>query len=348
MNFKVSVIIPIYNAEKSLERTINSIITQSIGFENIELILVDDCSSDNSKSIINKYSQEYDNVKAIFLEKNSGNASTPRNIGIKNSASEYIMFIDSDDEYEHDLCEKFHDCISSEDVDLVSCNFITKDHISTSKTKFDFEFENPIEKEDLLIVTSDNLIEFDNVFVWNKIFKKSIITDNEICFKEIISEDFTFCIEYLLNCNKRAYLKDYYGYNKFSQENSLSIDKISIDSVYDHITVDYMIADLIKGKIKNPDKVKKINNNIFKTPIVWVLEELITLNDNDEIKKGLKRLYAFEKDIKFESELENPLLNRINKLVLKEKWSLILITFKTMNTFINSDISRKIYRKISN
>lgn len=64
--YKISMIIPVYNAEKYLKRTINSIINQSIGFENIELILVDDNSQDNSKSIIEEYVAKYDNVIGIY------------------------------------------------------------------------------------------------------------------------------------------------------------------------------------------------------------------------------------------------------------------------------------------
>lgn len=96
MTYKISVIVPIFNAENDLKNAINSVINQTIGFENIELILVDDCSTDNSKNIINYYLTKYPNIKAIFL-KNTGNPSKPRNIGIDKSTGEYLMFLDSDD-----------------------------------------------------------------------------------------------------------------------------------------------------------------------------------------------------------------------------------------------------------
>lgn len=158
------------------------------------------------------------------------------------------MFIDSDDEYSDDLCEKFYKCISSHDVDLVSCNYNTIDHIHTSKIEFVIPFENKQESSYEVIATGDNLLAFDNVYVWNKIFKKSIIYENNIQFKESISEDFIFCMEYLLKSEKRAYLKDYYGYMKYLQEESLSIKEISISSVNNHINVNYMIFNLISKK----------------------------------------------------------------------------------------------------
>ena len=81
--YKISIITPIFNAEKFLRNTIESIIKQSIGFENIELILIDDKSTDKSGEIIKDYANKYDNIKPIFLEKNSGAASFPRNKGIE-------------------------------------------------------------------------------------------------------------------------------------------------------------------------------------------------------------------------------------------------------------------------
>lgn len=90
MSYKISVIVPVYNAENELSSAIDSIINQSIGFDNIELILVDDASLDNSKNIMVQYAKEYSNIKPIFLEKNSGYPGKPRNIGIKSVNVDYI------------------------------------------------------------------------------------------------------------------------------------------------------------------------------------------------------------------------------------------------------------------
>ena len=91
MAYKVSVIMPIYNAEKNLENTIKSVINQTIGFENIELILVDDASTDNSKKIIKRFQEKYPNIIAYFSENNHGFPGFGRNIGLKLATSEYIM-----------------------------------------------------------------------------------------------------------------------------------------------------------------------------------------------------------------------------------------------------------------
>ena len=104
--YKVSIIIPIYNSEKYLERTINSIIKQTIGFENLELILVDDNSTDSSRDIVEKFAKKYENIIYYFSRENHGCPGFGRNLGVEMANSEYIMYCDNDDEYDSELCEK--------------------------------------------------------------------------------------------------------------------------------------------------------------------------------------------------------------------------------------------------
>ena len=101
--YLISVIIPVYNAEKHLENAISSIINQSIEFKNIELILIDDNSNDKSQEIIKNYAKTYDNIISIYSNKNHGFPGFGRNQGIKNATADYIMFLDNDDEYDVDM-----------------------------------------------------------------------------------------------------------------------------------------------------------------------------------------------------------------------------------------------------
>lgn len=102
--YKISVVIPIYNVEKYIEDTIKSIINQTIGFENIELILINDGSPYNEEEICLKYKNKYDNIK--YIKKENGGVSSARNEGIKLATGEYINFIDSDDKFEKDAFRK--------------------------------------------------------------------------------------------------------------------------------------------------------------------------------------------------------------------------------------------------
>ncbi|GHH99066.1 glycosyltransferase family 2 protein [Neobacillus kokaensis] len=93
----VSVITPVYNAEKYLRKTIDSVLQQSLGLDKIEYILVDDCSTDSSREILLDYSSRFENIMVIFLNRNTGTPGRPRNIGIDLSSSKYISFLDADD-----------------------------------------------------------------------------------------------------------------------------------------------------------------------------------------------------------------------------------------------------------
>ncbi len=123
MNEKISIILPIFNVGAHLKGGIDSLINQTIGNENLEIIMVNDCSTDGSDKIIDEYAEKYDCCVAIHHETNSGGAHTPRNTGIEASTGDYIMFLDPDDRYVPDACEKLYKTIKEYDVDLAFARF---------------------------------------------------------------------------------------------------------------------------------------------------------------------------------------------------------------------------------
>lgn len=179
-----------------IDRSFESILSQSIGFENLEVIFVDDCSTDNSKSKIMKLSEEYDNVKGIFLEENSGFAGKPRNVGLQHASADYVMFLDSDDYFLENACELLYDRITGDDLDLVSGNFsieYEENVIRWSHVGIDDELKvNSIyDKPSLLIIAPS---------IWSKIYRKDMIIDNDILFDEgLPGQDALFMYEVLLN-----------------------------------------------------------------------------------------------------------------------------------------------------
>lgn len=211
--YKLSVIIPTYNAEKYLLEAIESVKRQTIGFKNIELILVDDNSSDNTKSILERLNAKYENVKTIFLEGNSGSPSKPRNIGIQNSSTDYIMFLDNDDSFCDDFCEKMYSTIRSNEAEIVTCknydvtNGKVEKYHSILDEKDKFIYLNSIEEDTSLLSTTA-------MPIWNKIYKKSLILNNNIQFPEgTLYEDVYFNLQAYINDSGIIYLNDYYGYN---------------------------------------------------------------------------------------------------------------------------------------
>ena len=127
--YKISVIIPVYNGEKYLNNALRSVLNQTIGFENLEVIIVNDCSSDDSKAIIEKFKMEnsvFDksgssNILTIHLDENIGGAYGPRNIALRHASGEYLMFVDADDSFEEGACELLYEKIKEYDVIYSIC-----------------------------------------------------------------------------------------------------------------------------------------------------------------------------------------------------------------------------------
>lgn len=123
MNDKISIILPIFNVGDHLKGGIDSLINQTIGNENLEIIMVNDCSTDGSDKIIDEYAEKYDCCIAIHHEENSGAAYTPRNTGIEACTGDYIMFLDPDDRYTPDACETLYNAVTEYDAQMGFARF---------------------------------------------------------------------------------------------------------------------------------------------------------------------------------------------------------------------------------
>lgn len=113
----VSIIVPVYNAKNYIKRCLDSCVSQTL--QDIEIIVVDDASTDGTGEIVQKYVEEYPNrVKAIFQQKNSGYC-TGINTGLKHAQGQYIVFVEADDWVELDTCERLWDAAVKNDADMV-------------------------------------------------------------------------------------------------------------------------------------------------------------------------------------------------------------------------------------
>ncbi len=214
MSYKISVIIPVYNGANYIEECIGSLQNQTIGFKNIEVILVDDNSKDNSKEVINNLTEQHSNIKSIFLKNNTGTASGPRNAGILNAQSEYIMFLDMDDYYYPDMCEKMYETVTKEDVDVVSCRYTmgTREDYSEVKNYF-FDSKSPFIKVNNVNELPEILSLGFSTMIWTKIFKKETILNNDIEFPVgDLYEDVYFTSKFYLYSEGIVLLTDFNGY----------------------------------------------------------------------------------------------------------------------------------------
>lgn len=187
----VSIIIPIYNAERYIDKCICSIITQS--FRNFELILIDDGSKDKSLSICNDFAIRDDRIKVYTLE--NGGAAKARNYGLKKAQGDFIWFIDADDWIEADFLN-YINWESFSDLLFFGFKRIINGNVEICQIQcFDNTYYEDFEKILSILFTSSN--QYFG-FTWNKIFRMSIIRENNIKFNEnlIIKEDEAFTFEY--------------------------------------------------------------------------------------------------------------------------------------------------------
>lgn len=338
MNYKISVIIPCYNAESTLKRCIDSVINQSFGFENIELILYDDASTDSTKDIIKNYAEKYGNIVPIYSTENSGFPVRGRNKGIEIATSEYIMFMDNDDEYDLNVCEFFYNELQNTNADLISCGKFNLDTITTEYTP-----TSPDGKK-RIIIAKDDIIYFEDRFIWNKIFKRSILIENNILFPEgKYAEDLYFTVLYLQHCNSLIDVPDYNGYIRHVQEDSIS-RTWDLEDLTMILGVDQMIYSELSNN-KNIDFTRLYKNEIG--ILLYKMYSLHLLNEKNDAINYLKKLCAFEEEISFNGRLDSIIQNTANNLLLKKRFDLCYYYLKIVEKIYDSDILRKMYRDVN-
>lgn len=204
MNPKVSVIVPVYNVEKYLSKCIDSIINQTLS--NIEIILVNDGSTDNSGKIIDEYAKKDSRIKVIH-KKNGGQGSA-RNAGLDIAKGEYIGFVDSDDWIDSNMYEKLYINAKEKSLDISICGRKIWSESNVLKCKIDVKNEFIYNLQKILLeYIVDYLLYPYTVSTCNKIYKSKILKVNDIKFdnvENVGSEDALFNIDVLLNVDKIA------------------------------------------------------------------------------------------------------------------------------------------------
>ena len=191
---KISIIVPAYNVEKYIRRCIDSILEQT--YENFELLLVDDGSTDSTFDILNEYKKKDSRVR-VFHKKNGGQGSA-RNVALNNITGDYIGFVDSDDYIKKDMYQVLLENIIKYDCDIAICGVIN-DHIFKKK---EFKYYSGIE-----VFENENIIKayyktpYIGNMIWNKLYKAQLW--NKIRFPEIRSrEDIAILYKVYFSCKK--------------------------------------------------------------------------------------------------------------------------------------------------
>lgn len=211
----ISIILPVYNSEKFIGRTLTALCNQT--YKNIEVLCIDDGSEDNSLKIIREYEAKDIRIR-VFTQKNSGPARA-RNVGLENIRGEYTMFCDSDDWYDPEMCEIMLRTIKEKKVDFVMCQARIHQMVINQMGMDKIIYERIRHKG--LHFLNDYLRKDINVFLWNKIFKTAIIKFYEIDFPDGYEhDDVAFVYEYM--CSSLLYFGiEKELYNHVIRENSI-------------------------------------------------------------------------------------------------------------------------------
>nr|MBC9203186.1 glycosyltransferase [Paenibacillus sp. PL91] len=211
MSMKLSVIIPVYNAEPYIKRCIDSLLKQTI--EDYELIFVNDGSTDNSKEIIEHYQKN--NAQILLINQGNKGVSLARNAGLAAASGEYVGFVDADDDIEPDMYEKLYAAAKSGDCDVVVSNFESELNGHYLITRYPFPVDVVLSAADIQKQILPFFLKSEQLnTACNKIYRNALIQEHEIVFpaKVALGEDGIFNIYFFSHARKLKYV-DYTGYH---------------------------------------------------------------------------------------------------------------------------------------
>lgn len=289
---KVSIIMPVYNVDKYIKKSLDSVINQTL--REIEIICVNDGSTDNSPQILEEYAERDNRIKII--NKKNGGISSARNKGIEQAKGEYIGFVDSDDWAELDMFEKLYKNAKTYDSDMVMCAAHRFDDINKqlnydlpyfTMANFDKTYDNSVfnhnKTNDLLFVIS--------VTPWNKIYKSTFIEAIGARFPEGLDfDDVIFFFKTYLKAEKVSLIRDLLYFYRINRAGSFITS--ANERYYDIVKVYDIIEDIIL-ETGNQDKYMELFSNI-RIPYTMArynrVEERYKKDFFDIIKNNFKKM----------------------------------------------------------
>lgn len=339
----ISIIIPCYNVEKYISKCLDAIINET--FKNYEIILVDDCSKDNTLKIIKEYERKYDFIKVIKNEKNSG-AGYSRNNALKFVKYDIISFIDSDDIIEPNFHEELLKSMVKEKSDISVCDIYIKyddnfkeqdtrcNAVTNDKSKYDF-INNGLAASPC-----------------NKLFKKSMLINNE--FPEgIMNEDVATVLTALIKSKKISYTSETY-YNYIQRKGSVQNKKFSYKRFDIFKSLDILISRIDNIKDKNKDKyIEAIIYNQIITFFLYVIPKEKSFIQRYKILKEYHKLskkynirqnnlfWIFLSEQPIKTKAYYKLIFKLNDNGLCFSANLIIQFYKLYKKYTNRNIIKK-------
>ena len=320
---KYSVIIPVYNVEKYIDRCLKSIISQN--YDDLEIIVIDNGSTDSSGSICDTYASEYSIISVYHIENHGVGAA--RNFGLSKARGEFIYFVDSDDYLVGNLFADFADKLVS-DLDLVVFSYYNsfeEDLTEKSRTEKSLPFKGNYDKDGFIKIFKELFLSDMLYTVWNKIYRREFLLENNLYFEQYeLGEDVRFNLDVYRNVNKIYLSQDSYyvyvigrngsamsGYNPKRLQYQLQELKM----------VDNLLSDwnLDSFDFDNTVKARILMSNIYN-----ITKQNLSLNRKIKLVKDTCERQDMEDFIKNDSSVLNPLI----KLLLKCRMYVVLIYLK--------------------
>ncbi len=252
---KISVIVPIYNVEQYLPKCVDSILNQT--YRNLEIILVDDGSTDASPKLCDEYAQK--DPRVVVLHKENGGASSSRNAGLDMASGEYIAFVDSDDWLDSNMYTDMMEILLKHDADIVECGYkYIKENgsviVSRENTGEIREYDN-ISALDALYF-GDQIWGGISIVLWNKLYKKSVLSGMRL-INSSVAEDSELTPKILHTCKKIVKINsNWYNFN--IRPASLSRSKFKLRDL-SAINARKSVADFFEEKCKTDSRLLKIS-----------------------------------------------------------------------------------------
>ncbi|WP_128330236.1 glycosyltransferase family 2 protein [Apibacter sp. HY039] len=315
----ISIVVPVYNAEKFLKKCLDSIINQT--YKNFELILINDGSTDSSLNICKEYA-ENDSRICIINQTNKG-VSITRNTGINSAKGEYICFIDSDDWVNPDYLKDYMDHLSSPSLLLVQdINRFTHNVFEP----FSQGYANEIIDLNDQLDTFLNNYKYTHGYPFNKFYNLGILKKNSILFPEDlnINEDEIFYYNYLTHVNKLFFLKKA-NYNYYYREDSLS-RTANFKSYYLYMVYYYNYFNELESKAdpKFKEFLKNLKVENYNNKFIYAFRSVLYQEKSKKIRiENLKLLNQLPED--FVNKIQpRTLLQKIDFFLLRKKFYSLL------------------------
>lgn len=312
---KISVIIPCYNVELWIDRCVQSIVNQTFGIEDLQVILVDDCSTDGTLQKLSAWQEKYPDQMVVVASPQNGRQGKARNIGLAYAEADWIAFLDSDDWIEPTYFEKLYSIGMTDDYDIVDCRskrdfskeLSVFDDVKTGKENHIYSIQTVEERKPCIVTPPWSLCAY------GKIIKKDFLVGNAIYFPEHLAYEDGYWGSILTMCVQKVYVLEEYLYHYFVNDESTVLkggehhwDFVTVQTILwdewgargyletyqDELEMEHIFSAYLQGLKTAIWRYEVPNYNYYRLLRELILQRIPDYTTNPYIQRGiLKEVY---------------------------------------------------------